>query len=497
MIKRRIILPQAILLISVLAIGVLATKPAVQNKVAEKNVQRRSSAAVKGKTRSQRVVSGAQPKATQKATANETSSVSDADSKTGEPTPTKTIDSDRKLPESAENSSTTTEQSSVLTHTKNVVTSLAERVAPAEVEPDRIRSQIKLAEELNAANKKNEAVELLRSIVETDTFDPQGFYNVGNALMRLGAPNDAIKAYRKAIDQRKGNYSRAWNNLGVVLFGLGRWDDAYDAFLSALRVENFYYAEASYNLGRLYAARGETDRAIREWRRALSVDAGHVRASSALAGAYHLIDIRRDGSRTTSPGAGESRDQNVSSSVRARDKGAFPFKAAYILSVDDETYGFLQRARSASERGQLPEAVQNYNRVILRSGGYFPPANLELAYVLIKLKRNDEALAAFQQVMNRDGYRYPVSYYHAARLYEHRGDLALAEEAFVTAANAFRDESPSAILDISRVRSKRGDAKGALTALEEYLRLMEKKGIRPPWAEESLAALRQKAAPKN
>jgi len=33
----------------------------------------------------------------------------------------------------------------------------------------------------------------------------------------------AISAYKTAIEQRKGYYSRAYNNLGVMLLRAGRW----------------------------------------------------------------------------------------------------------------------------------------------------------------------------------------------------------------------------------------------------------------------------------
>ena len=137
---------------------------------------------------------------------------------------------------------------------------------------ERVRLQLKLAEQLVAAGKKTEAIKELRAIINANVFDPQVLYNAGNALARLGDSDEAINAHRKAIDQRKGNYSRALNNLGVILLRQGRWDEAHEALSSALKFENFSYAEASYNLGRVYSARGESDLAIREWRRTLRID---------------------------------------------------------------------------------------------------------------------------------------------------------------------------------------------------------------------------------
>src|SRR5262245_23270329 len=127
--------------------------------------------------------------------------------------------------------------------------------------------------------------ERVNAIANSNEFNPVGFYNLGNGLARLGHNEAAIAAYRKAITQRKGFYSRALNNLGVVLLRTGRWDEAQEALASALRLENFRYAEASYNLGRIYSARGQNDLAAREWRRTLTIDPQHDAAKQALANA--------------------------------------------------------------------------------------------------------------------------------------------------------------------------------------------------------------------
>src|SRR5256714_5041 len=120
-------------------------------------------------------------------------------------------------------------------------------------------------------------------MLSEERFDPPFFFNTGNALARLGEADAAVEAYRKAVAQRHGNYSRAQHNLGVVLTRLGRWDEAEEALKSALRLENYTYAEASYNLGRLYALRGEAGLAIAEWQRTLRIKPDHADTAIALA----------------------------------------------------------------------------------------------------------------------------------------------------------------------------------------------------------------------
>src|SRR5262249_17597932 len=157
-------------------------------------------------------------------------------------------------------------------------------------------------------------------------------------------------------------YSRAYNNLGVVLLRVGRWDEAYDALLSALQLENFRYAEASYNLGRVYAARGQHDLAAREWRRALAVDPKHDAAAQALA---HPTD---DDEIVVVSQPKTSKNAPVAAAKRS---SAGP--APRTLTLDQSSFDYLQRARSASEHGKMLEAVDNFQRVLSRQDGYFPP----------------------------------------------------------------------------------------------------------------------------
>ncbi len=378
-------------------------------------------------------------------------------------------------------------------------TTLRDHIKTAPSGPERIRLQLRLAEQLIAAGQKAEGKAELHTITQSDAFDPQGFYNAGNALARLGDYEEAINAYRKAIEQRKGRYSRAINNLGVLLLRTGRWDEAQEAFLSALKLESFHYAEASYNLGRLYASRGQRELAVREWRRALSVDPEHSAAAHALAsGDLGIIVTTESSTKTSTATKTVKRNPEYSSAeITGPRIRSIPIarrsKASTTFTLDALSYDFLQRARTSSERGKLEEAVENYGRVISRSHGYFAPANLELSFILLNLKRDDEAFANLLKVMNRDGALYPIGNYHLARLSESKGDLASAEASFAKAVMAFKTENNSFLLDLSRVRERRGNFKGALAAMEEYLTAMEKQGIKPSWAEDRLSVLRQKA----
>ena len=401
----------------------------------------------------------------------------------------------------SEKSKPTTEQTPTIS---DPLLTLRDQIDAAATPAERNRLRLRLVDELVNTGKKTEALSELRSINETDVFDPQGFYNTGNSFARLGDTEGAVGAYRKAIDQRKGGYSRALNNLGVVLLRAGRWDEAYDSFLSALKLEGFRYAEASYNLGRLYAARGESDLAAREWRRALRLDPDHSAAAAALArigteGSVVVDSTRVSESRlrTEAPKAPvhETPVKAVAEKPRKSPSSASPSPRSLVL--DPASFDLLQRARGEIEKGKTTEAVDSYKRLLARENGYFAPANLELSFVLLTAKRFDEAFGNLQMVASRDGKRYPISYYHLARVYEAKGDLKQAEVYFSQAVSAFGTQNSQFLLDVSRVREKQGDFNGALEVMERYLSIMQQQGQEPNWSNERVTALREKAARKN
>jgi tetratricopeptide (TPR) repeat protein len=395
---------------------------------------------------------------------------------------------------------------------------LRAQIDDAKDERERARLRRMLVDYLVSLDQKHEAVAELRSMMREERFDPVGFYNIGNALVRLDDANTAIDAYRKAISQRHGNYSRALNNLGVVLLRQGRWDEAQEALTGALRLENYHYAEASYNLGRLYAARGEADLAIVEWRRTLSLQPDHSDAALALAHAYASdgspqrgLQVLDQFTERSGPGnAVTSARQQISkeastieadrTNIKVANRAATEAKsesAVSPLSVDAETYELLQRARAAREGERFEEAVGFYRRVLEAHDGFFPPANLEMSYALINLKRTDEAIAALNALTTKDGAHYPVAYYHLARLYEAQGRLNLAEQNYNQALAVYGNTNPQLLLDLSRIREQSGNIAGALAALESYLRANERDGRTPDWANAQLARLRRKlqAAP--
>ncbi|HEV3468780.1 MAG TPA: tetratricopeptide repeat protein, partial [Pyrinomonadaceae bacterium] len=175
--------------------------------------------------------------------------------------------------------------------------------------------------------------------------------------------------------------------------------------------------------------------------------------------------------------------------------GAGPGRAGLRpLAVRKETYELLRRARAAREAERLGEAVGLYRKAVESNGGYFAPANLELGFALVGLRRTDEAIEQLSVVVRRSGSRYPVASYHLGRLYEHAGRFAEAADAYARAAELTGETDPHLFADLSRAREKEGRTAEALAAMETYVRAAERLGDVPAWARERLANLRQKEA---
>lgn len=395
---------------------------------------------------------------------------------------------------------------------------------------ERTRLQRALVDTLVKFNRNDEALGALRLMIQEDRYDPPFFFNTGNALARLGDASAAEDAYRKAILQRHGNYSRALNNLGVILIRQGNWDEAQKTFASALMQENYTYAEASYNLGRLHGLRGEADLAIREWQRTLRLEPAHAEAAAALARAltedgdakrglavldnFIARSTRRGGSSSGVPREiTEARRELVEAAARVAEGEVANVKAgandnaggnrassaaantssARGRAVDRATYDLLQTARAQREDGNFEESVKHYRGVLARSpAGYFPPANLELGAALMNLKRDEEAIAVLLPLTQKDSARYPIAFYHLGRLYERQGNNERAAHHFGRAAEIYGDANPQALLDLSRTREKIGDTAGALAAVNTYAAAIARQGTVPPWVAERQAKLNQK-----
>ena len=95
-------------------------------------------------------------------------------------------------------------------------------------------------------------------------------YNLGNVAGQAGRPDEAIRWYRRAIEQRTA-YPEAWNNLGNELRNERKFAESIDAYREVIRLKPDHFA-AHNNLGASLAALGQADAAIAECELSLRIN---------------------------------------------------------------------------------------------------------------------------------------------------------------------------------------------------------------------------------
>lgn len=116
------------------------------------------------------------------------------------------------------------------------------------------------------------AVEFLQKALRVDKNYSEAWNNLGVAYERMGKYNEAIEAYKAALQNTfYRNPEKALNNLGRVYYRIRRYDDAIEAYREAIkRVSDFPLPY--YGLALCYNAAGKYGNAATALRKALEVD---------------------------------------------------------------------------------------------------------------------------------------------------------------------------------------------------------------------------------
>jgi tetratricopeptide (TPR) repeat protein len=100
--------------------------------------------------------------------------------------------------------------------------------------------------------------------------------NLGNALRAIGSFDEAVAAYKRAIQINSG-FAEAYYNLGSILIELNELDDAITNFNKTIEIDPRHKV-AYIGLGNVLSDMGEIDKALASYRKVIEINPEHAEA---------------------------------------------------------------------------------------------------------------------------------------------------------------------------------------------------------------------------
>ncbi|MGB6308276.1 MAG: tetratricopeptide repeat protein [Steroidobacteraceae bacterium] len=222
-------------------------------------------------------------------------------------------------------------------------------------------------------------IELMRHSIAINPHQPDVHVNIGNALLRLRQPLDALVSCDAAL-ALKPDYADAWIKRCSALRALNRRDEALGGYAQLLRIEP-RHLEALHLRATLLMELDRLDDALADFDAAIQMGAAsaaiHVNRGNAL---FRLGRL---------PEALTSYD------------------AALALAPNDADAAF-NRGNALLKLGRWPEALASYDAVVARRPG-LAKGHYYRGTALRRLQRPTEALASFERALAinphyRDGW---------------------------------------------------------------------------------------------
>jgi tetratricopeptide (TPR) repeat protein len=144
-----------------------------------------------------------------------------------------------------------------------------------------VRARVGLALQLEQQGQADEAIGLLRQLLDDHPRAVTAVLTLGQILRRQGHLDAAEQAQTRAVEIDRSNVE-GWVNLGVVRMLRGKPREASVAFRQAIRLKPDHTL-AHYNLGLCLQQTGDRDGARREFEAALRCQPDHALSRKALA----------------------------------------------------------------------------------------------------------------------------------------------------------------------------------------------------------------------
>lgn len=268
----------------------------------------------------------------------------------------------------------------------------------------------------------------------------QVLYREGIVADSRGAWEEAIRHYEEAL-ALKPEYDKAHLNLGVDQARLGRREEALEHLHRAEELNPSYY-RAPFDRGLVLEELGRLPEALDAYRHAVELEPRYLLARSALAEML-LLAGRRDEARA---------------------------EIAAILSYSGRWEGEQNPSARARARRLLAYLEERDRLTRAGRGSCF---DRESTFRLAELARlrglDDDALKNLKTYFEQGG-DCAEAYRALGEILLRKGEIPGAEDAFQRALHADR-ALPSVRLGLARLAAARGDAEGAVRALQQEIDL--------------------------
>lgn len=199
--------------------------------------------------------------------------------------------------------------------------------------------------------------------------DAQYHLEHGNALKELGRLAEAITSFQNAV-RLAGRYAEAHNNLGIVLKEAGRTDEALQSYDAAIRLQPAY-AEAHSNRGNALRDAGRLDEALASHDRAIGLKPNYAEAHCNRG--IVLTELKRF----------EEALASIEQSIRLKPEHAEAWNA---------------RGSALKGLHRFEQAMASYDKAIRLKPDYAEAYN-NRGLLLSDFERPDEALSSYDQAI--------------------------------------------------------------------------------------------------
>jgi tetratricopeptide (TPR) repeat protein len=223
-------------------------------------------------------------------------------------------------------------------------------------------------------NEHKTGVEYLRRALKIRSDFPEAYYNLGNALLTLRHPDEALLNFEKAIQLNPKDAQYHFER-GNALQELNRLDEAIASYENASLLSP-RYAEAHNNRGLVLKEIGRSDEALASFDKAISLKPGYAEAYRNRGNA--LKELKR-----------------LDEAVASYDK-AISLKPDYAKAYNN-------RGAALKDLGRLDEALASYNKAISLQPDYAEALNNK-AHLLLRLEQFLEGFELYRSRWDTDGF---------------------------------------------------------------------------------------------